>query len=160
MMFVWVYWGLRQLGQLVWNPFEPLQVQTVWQNLCLGVFDFSEERKIYHRRACFSQLFLPVLLLHTNISKCPAGGGSNLLWMLKNWFKHGCYSKHWTRHWNRWTPPLPWKIKNVPVPPQALISSDGNQATNSNVIIIHVVNHLLLQKNYFPHCPTLLPHQT
>lgn len=48
----------------------------------------------------------PMLFLHTNISKCPAGGGGNLLWMLKTWFKHGCYySKHWTRHCNRWTPP-------------------------------------------------------
>lgn len=58
------------------------------------------------------------------------------------------------------TPP-PERSENVsPVPPQALISSDGNQATNSNVIIIHVVNHLLLQKNSFPHCPTLLLLQT
>lgn len=50
--------------------------------------------------------------------------------------------------------------KPFPVPRQPLISSDGNQATNSTVIIIHVVNHLFLQKNYFPYCPTLPSFQT
>lgn len=55
----------------------------------------------------------------------------------------------------------PQRIKNPSsVPPWPLISSDSNQATDSSVIIIHVVNHLLLQKNCFPCCPTLLCSQT
>ena len=71
--------------------------------------------------------------------------------------KHGCYyPKHRTRHWNTQTP----RGSKIPLLSLHLISSDSNQATDGSVIIIHVVNHLLLQKNYFPCCPTPFSSQT
>lgn len=46
------------------------------------------------------------------------------------------------------------------LPPQPLILSDGNQATDSDVIIIHVVNHLLLWEKKTPLFLTAPPHPT
>lgn len=44
----------------------------------------------------------------------------------------------------------PKRIKEpFPVPRQPLISRDGNQATNSTMIIIHVVNHLFFTEKLF-----------
>lgn len=48
----------------------------------------------------------------------------------------------------------PPRGSNFPLPfsPQPLISSNSNQATNSNAIVIHVVNYLFLQKIFSAVC--------
>lgn len=144
------------------NMHESIRTYLAWLKLHLDVFDFSKECKICHWCVCCSQLLLP-------------GNGSSGLYFGKctNISQINILFKAWGYLLWEINQPLsealnkpleqtsPQRIKNPSsVPPWPLISSDSNQATDSSMIIIHVVNHLLLQKNCFPCCPTLLRSQT
>ena len=150
------------------NMHESIGTYPVWFKLHLGMFDFSKECKICHWCVCVPLSFsyqemgaVFFFFVCFFFSKCTNINQINILfkaWGYLLWEINQSLSEALNKPLEQTSPQ---RIKNPSsVPPWPLISSDSNQATDSSMIIIHVVNHLLLQKNCFPCCPTLLCSQT
>ena len=158
------HWGLQAATSICMNPLEHIPSGSNFTWACLifrrsakSVIDVCVFRSAFPTRK-WEQCFFFVCFF---FSKCTNINQINILfkaWGYLLWEINQSLSEALNKPLEQTSPQ---RIKNPSsVPPWPLISSDSNQATDSSMIIIHVVNHLLLQKNCFPCCPTLLCSQT
>lgn len=126
------------------NPFESLQRGEIFARACL---DFSKVRKICRPRVCASQL-------------SPTWKREEKKFFFPRF--NSRVKKKCDRREQRCSGCVTHTGSKIPsaLPPQPLILSDGNQATDSDVIIIHVVNHLLLWEKKKQTLSSSLPHPT